>query len=441
MSLVVSSGPTSRVYFSQRLRLHYVDWGNAGRPPLVLLHGGRDHCRNWDWTAAALRADWQIIAPDLRGHGDSQWSADGSYTMAGYIYDLAQLIHQQRLAPVTIIAHSLGGNIALRYAGVYPETVAKLVAIEGLGPSSRALAEHGGKTIVERMDGWIREQRALAGRMPRRYASIEDAFHRMQEENPHLSAEQARHLTVHGVNQNEDGSYTWKFDNYVRAWPPYDMRGRDIQLLWSRISCPTLLMYGTESASATRPRTAGPSRSVALAWWASRAPGTGSITTGSTSSSGSSENSWPVPATDRSAGASPDGAERPPEGRPKPVRTHAAQRHLGCAQERGERCQRLRQTSQRLVAIEALTSPPPGLRRPAAREPGLEVHVANLEPLLASMGLGVHAADQVPVVEDRQRVVAVHPLRPWRVDLDPIGEAEEPGHAIAEPEQRVERSE
>ena len=69
------------------------------------------------------------------------------------------------------------------------------------------------------MDEWIREQRGLAGRLPRRYASIEDAFRRMQEENPHLSAEQARHLTVHGVNQNEDGTYSWKFDNYVRRVP------------------------------------------------------------------------------------------------------------------------------------------------------------------------------------------------------------------------------
>src|SRR5437879_12750466 len=94
-------GPTSHTYFSQRLRLHYVDWGNPARPPLLLVHGGRDHCRNWDWTAAALRDDWQIIAPDLRGHGDSEWSPDGSYTMAGYIYDLAQLVHQQQLAPVT----------------------------------------------------------------------------------------------------------------------------------------------------------------------------------------------------------------------------------------------------------------------------------------------------------------------------------------------------
>ena len=242
-------GPTSHTYFSQRLRLHYVDWGNPAGPPLLLLHGGRDHCRNWDWTAAALRDAWHVIAPDLRGHGDSQWSPDGSYTMAGYIYDLAQLIHQQRLAPVTIIGHSLGGHIALRYAGIYPDAVAKLVAIEGLGPARRARGEQPSSTIVERMEAWITEQRGLAGRLPRRYASIEEAFRRMQEENPHLSAEQARHLTVHGVNQNEDGTYSWKFDNYVRAWAPYDMTGRDIRLLWSRIGCPTLLMYGKESRS------------------------------------------------------------------------------------------------------------------------------------------------------------------------------------------------
>ncbi len=72
-------GPTSRIFFSQRLRLHYVDRGNPDAPPLLLVHGGRDHCRNWDWVAQALRKDWHVICPDLRGHGDSQWSPDGNY--------------------------------------------------------------------------------------------------------------------------------------------------------------------------------------------------------------------------------------------------------------------------------------------------------------------------------------------------------------------------
>jgi pimeloyl-ACP methyl ester carboxylesterase len=240
-------GPTSRIYFSQRLRLHYVDWGNPTAPPLLMVHGGRDHCRNWDWIAAQLRDDWHIIAPDLRGHGDSQWTLDGDYTMANYIYDLAQLIHQQELAPVTILAHSLGGNIALRYTGTYPETVRKLVAIEGLGPSPKILAERAAQPVPERLRKWVEEQRALAGRQARRYASIEEAFKRMQEENKHLSPEQARHLTQHGVNQNEDGTYSWKFDNRVRARAAADLTQTEIESLWAAITCPTLLVYGKES--------------------------------------------------------------------------------------------------------------------------------------------------------------------------------------------------
>lgn len=241
------SGPTSRVFFSQRLKLHYVDWGNPDAPQLLLLHGGRDHCRNWDWVAEALQPHYHIIAPDLRGHGESAWSASGHYTMASYIYDLAQLIHQQGLAPVNIIAHSLGGNIALRYAGIYPENVRRLVAIEGLGPGPRWHADAARKPIAERMRGWIDQQRAAAGRLPRRYATLEDALARMQEANKHLNPAQARHLTQHGVNQNEDGTYSWKFDHYVRVWPPYDMTREEIAELWGQIACPTLLVYGKES--------------------------------------------------------------------------------------------------------------------------------------------------------------------------------------------------
>ena len=133
------SGPTSHSFISQRLRLHYVDWGNEGAPTLVLVHGGRDHCRNWDWVAERLRDRWHIVAPDLRGHGDSAWSEDGEYSLRANVYDLAQLIHQLNAGPVTLVGHSYGGNIALRYAGIYPEMVRKLVAIEGLGPSPKLM--------------------------------------------------------------------------------------------------------------------------------------------------------------------------------------------------------------------------------------------------------------------------------------------------------------
>jgi pimeloyl-ACP methyl ester carboxylesterase len=240
-------GPTSHSYISQRLRLHYVDWGNAGAPPLILLHGGRDHCRNWDWVAQDLRRDWHVIAPDLRGHGDSAYSPSGDYSMSAYIYDFAQLIHGQALAPVRIVAHSLGGNIALRYAGLYPQSVSRLVAIEGMGPSPAMQAKRAETPVAERLTRWIEDQRAMAGRLPRRYGSIDEALARMQAENTHLTPEQARYLTVHGVSQNEDGSYSWKFDNYVRGMSPVDISIEDQHALWERIACPTLLVYGRES--------------------------------------------------------------------------------------------------------------------------------------------------------------------------------------------------
>jgi pimeloyl-ACP methyl ester carboxylesterase len=245
--MISDAVPTSRIFFSQRLRLHYVDWGNTDAPPLILLHGGRDHCRNWDWVARRLCRDWHVIAPDLRGHGDSEWSKSANYSMAAYVYDLAQLIHQLKLAPVTIVGHSLGGSITIRYAGVYPENVKRLVAIEGLGRSPKQQAESAAKPMAEKMREWIEQQREAAGRQPRRYKSIEEALARMQEQNKHLTAEQARHLTLHGVNQNEDGTFTWKFDNFVRVWLPYDMPYADVEALWRNITCPSLLVYGKES--------------------------------------------------------------------------------------------------------------------------------------------------------------------------------------------------
>ena len=63
--------PADRFYESQGLRLHYVDWGNETAPPLILIHGGLDHCRNWDAIARELQPHFHVVAPDLRGHGDS----------------------------------------------------------------------------------------------------------------------------------------------------------------------------------------------------------------------------------------------------------------------------------------------------------------------------------------------------------------------------------
>ncbi len=242
-------GPISNTFISQRLRLHYSDWGNENAPPLILLHGGRDHGRSWDWVAEQLRDKWHVIVPDLRGHGDSAWSADGEYSIRACLYDFAQLIHQKQLAPVTIVAHSYGGNIALRYAGIYPQNVKKLVAIEGLGPSPRMMKEMSAVPASERMRKWIDAKRDAAGRTAKKYATIEEAYQRMKDENKYLSDAQARHLTQHGIAQNEDGTWSWKFDNYFRVFTPFDVPQEGVEDFWRAIACPTLLLYGANSGA------------------------------------------------------------------------------------------------------------------------------------------------------------------------------------------------
>ena len=84
-------GPVSHTFFSQRMRLHYTDWGNSDAHPLLLIHGGRDHGRSWDWIAQQFSNEWHVMVPDLRGHGDSDWVEDGNYEMAAYLY--LSLIH------------------------------------------------------------------------------------------------------------------------------------------------------------------------------------------------------------------------------------------------------------------------------------------------------------------------------------------------------------
>jgi pimeloyl-ACP methyl ester carboxylesterase len=237
-------GPTSHYFYSQRLKLHYVDWGNADKPLMALVHGGRDHARNWDQVAVHFRSEYHTIAPDLRGHGDSEWARGSEYSMIEYVLDLAQFLEQLATFPVLLIGHSLGGAIVLQYSGVYPERVAKVVSIEGLGPSPEYILP---RPPQQRMQAWISQMRAFASRRTHRYATLTTAVQRMREANPRLSEAMAHHLTLHGTYRNEDGTYTWKFDNYVRASSPYDFNMEDARQIWERITCPTLLIRGADS--------------------------------------------------------------------------------------------------------------------------------------------------------------------------------------------------
>jgi pimeloyl-ACP methyl ester carboxylesterase len=238
-----SAGPTACFYESQGLRLHYADWGNDTAPPLVLVHGGRDHCRSWDAVAAALRTNFHIVAPDLRGHGDSDWAKGSSYSLADYVYDLAGLLRHAQLKQAALVGHSMGGMIGLMYAGTYPNRVSRLAVLDGVTvlPGRRASPVH------ERIHKWAAQLDDIAARKVRRYESVEAGAEQMRGHNKRLTADQALYLARHGLRRNLDGSFNWKFDDYQRARAPYRLSPEDYIELWSRITCPTLLLRGDES--------------------------------------------------------------------------------------------------------------------------------------------------------------------------------------------------
>jgi pimeloyl-ACP methyl ester carboxylesterase len=238
----MSLEPRSRYYQSQRLKLHYAVWGDEADPPLLLIHGNRDHARTWDRVAVRLKQDYCVYAVDLRGHGDSEWSIGGQYSLPEFVLDVAMLGQELDRFPLTIIGHSLGGAVALEYSGVFPDRVRQVVAIEGLGP--RVGEPTSGSA---RMRKWIGNMQEFDKRRPRRYDSLDDAVRRMQEENPHLTPDMARHLTIHGMKQNDDGSLSWKFDNYVRLHSPYEFNIGEAREIWNQIRCPVLLIRGSES--------------------------------------------------------------------------------------------------------------------------------------------------------------------------------------------------
>lgn len=236
--------PISQFYYSHRLKLHFWDWGSNGKPNLILVHGGMDHARSWDRIAEAFMDDFRVIAPDLRGHGDSNWALGAMYSIAEYVLDLSALADIIGNFPIYFIGHSLGAAIVLQYAGVYPERARKVVAIEGIAPPPGV--ETPGPAH-QRLRDWIEAMRDYEKRVPRRYPSLEAAYERMHKENPYLSNAMARHLTLFGSNWNADGTLIWKFDNFVRAISPYGFNMDDSREIWNQIECPVLLYRGLDS--------------------------------------------------------------------------------------------------------------------------------------------------------------------------------------------------
>ncbi len=240
--------PVSRFYTSQRLRLHYADWGNENKPLLLLIHGGMDHARSWDRTAEELRNDFHVIAPDLRGHGDSSWASGSMYSVLESVLDTAVLVEKTGSPEVFIIGHSYGAFVSLLYAGFYPEHMKGLVLIEGGGITSH-FGTPEKDPIWKRTLEWINAVKRMEKHSHSSFNSIHDAEARIRKRIPALSEEQVRHIATHGISENIDGTYNWKYDELSKILSPIRFDEKEMMELHRRISCQVLYLYGAEGWS------------------------------------------------------------------------------------------------------------------------------------------------------------------------------------------------
>ena len=214
--------------------LHYVEWGDAGAPPIVLLHGITGHARTWDRLASELVSRWRVIALDQRGHGDSGVAADGDYRVGPMADDLGAFVERLGLGRFTLLGLSMGGRVALAYAGAHAERIERLVIVD-IGPDIHLAG-------LERI-------RAMMAAAPERIESESQALELIRRANPLYDDAELRHRVAHGLRRAPDGALTWKYDKALRDMMRTGGR-RDSVDLWAplpRITCPTLVVRGAVS--------------------------------------------------------------------------------------------------------------------------------------------------------------------------------------------------
>jgi pimeloyl-ACP methyl ester carboxylesterase len=215
-------------------RFHYTEWGAATAPPVLMLHGVTGHARTWDDEAAAFAARYRVLALDQRGHGDSDPSPNADYTVATLSSDVAAFTDALGLSHLSIVGLSMGGRVAIAFAGQATARVDRLVIVD-IGPEiSQA--------------GMVRVGTLMA-RSPELFPSLEHAlaFHRLT--NPLYTEAMLRHRVEHGTKPLDGGGLTWKYDrglrDAVRAGTWRDPI--DLWPLWRAIACPILLVRGGDS--------------------------------------------------------------------------------------------------------------------------------------------------------------------------------------------------
>ncbi len=232
----------SQFHTIRNLRYHVRCWGEAGAPQLFLLHGWMDVSASFQFLVDSFARDWQVIAPDWRGFGLSEWARDG-YWFPDYYADLDALLEiYQPDTAVNLLGHSMGGNVACTYAGIRPQRVAKLVSLEGFGASRMQAGE-----APQRYARWLEQLAAPPAFRP--YASFDAVAARLQKSNPRLGPERAQFLARHWGRETADGAIELRSDPKHKVVNPVLSRIDELLACWHRVTAPVLWLRGDASSA------------------------------------------------------------------------------------------------------------------------------------------------------------------------------------------------
>lgn len=227
------------------LRTHLRIWGSDGAPRIYCLHGWMDVSASFQYLADCLLPDWQVIALDWRGFGMTERTTSGLYFFPEYLADLDALLGLRETGPIRLIGHSMGGNIACLYAGIWPERVSHLVTLEGFGLPPTQPAE-----APSRYRNWLAE---VADPTPeKRYASYGELAERFCQRYPLLPADRALFLARQSARELSDGQIELLADPRHRHVNPVLYRLEEAQACWRNITAPVLWLEGDQSQIARR---------------------------------------------------------------------------------------------------------------------------------------------------------------------------------------------
>lgn len=245
---------TSRSEFVpiRKLRYHVRHWGQPtpGTPPLVMVHGWMDVAASYQFVVDAFSEAFAtgrwVIAPDWRGYGLTDASGDDNYWFPDYLADLDFLLdHYVQDTPVDLVGHSMGGNVAMMYAGARPERIHRLVNLEGFGMAATRPSQ-----APSRYARWMDELKSLhRGELAlKRYADAAGVASRLRKTNPRLSQDKADWLAPHWAKANAQGEWEILGDPAHKITNANLFRVDEALEIYKNITAPTLAVDASDDS-------------------------------------------------------------------------------------------------------------------------------------------------------------------------------------------------